>query len=59
MAKSKLIEEQELNEKELQQVSEALAEKVLQEEASPKQIILNDKKESVKSPGHTTRAFRQ
>lgn len=62
MAKSKHVEELEVIEKELQEVSEAIADKGLQEQeslVSPKgQVILNGVKKVESTPGHTTRAFR-
>ncbi len=62
MAKSKLVEQEEIKQ-ELQQVADALAEKDLyevpsQEDAPLYKPQLNQEKEVVSTPGHTTRAFR-
>ena len=64
MAKSKLIEQSaELDKQDLEKVENALVEKDVHSVPSSKdahlyKTSLNEQKEIVETPGHTTRAFR-
>ena len=64
MAKSKLVEKEDVLGVQPEQIADATAEKDLysvpsQEDAHLYKPQLNEQKEEVSTPGHTTRAFRQ